>query len=221
MFSATALRGFVNTLQVNVADLNAKEASALLARVATAERDRVLTQQRARSGLMPHYRQIVDGKEGTPLTAVNPDGVIVFAWQYLAEIVRDTHEALVRRSPRGSGAYIAGLIILVDGQEAGIEAIDADTRAVHIVASVPYARRLEVGKRKAGGSFVLQVRSHIVEETAIVARRLAGNLASFAFTYVDLSDAYALRRRSGHRRRAGRMQTDVRYPAILITPRTA
>ena len=221
MFSRTALRGFINTLQVNVADRNAKEASALLARVAADERDRVLAEQRARSGLAPRYRQIVDGVEDAPLALVRPDGVIVFAWQYLAEIVRDTHEALIRRSPRDSGAYIAGLIILVDGQEAGIETIDADTRAVHIVASVPYARRLEVGKRKAGGPFVLQVPSHIVEETAIVARRLAGNLASFSFTYVDLSDAYALRRRSGHRRRAGRIQSDVRYPAILITPRTA
>ena len=221
MFSATALRGFINTLQVNVADRNAKEASALLAHVAAGERDRVVTQQRARSGLAPQYRHIVDGLEGAPLTTVTPDGVIVFAWQYLAEIVRDTYEALVRRSPRDSGTYIAGLIILVDGREAGIETIDADTREVRIVASVPYARRLEVGKRKAGGAFVLQVPSHIVEETAIVARRLAGNLASFSFTYVNLSDAYALRRRSGHRRRAGRVQTDVRYPAILITPRTA
>ena len=221
MFPATALRGFINSLQVNVAGGNAKEASALLARVAAGERDRVLTQQRARSGLVPQYRQIVDGVEGAPLTTVNPGGVIVFAWQYFAEIVRDTHEALVRRSPRDSGAYIAGLIILIDGREAGIETIDAETREVRIVASVPYARRLEVGKRKSGGAFVLQVPSHIVEESAIVARRLAGNLASFSFTYVDLSDAYSLRRRSGHRRRAGRVQTDVRYPAILITPRTA
>ena len=99
MFSATALRGFINTLQVNVADRNAKEASALLARVAVGERDRVLAEQHARSGLAPRYCQIVDGKEGAPLTAVKPDGVIVFAWQYLAEIVRDTHEALIRRSP--------------------------------------------------------------------------------------------------------------------------
>jgi hypothetical protein len=221
MFWAADLRGFISSLQVNIADRNAKEASALLARVAAAERDRALTQQRAWSGLAPRYRQVVDGMDRASLTIVRPDDVIVFTWQYLAEIVRDTYEALVRRSPRDSGAYITGLIILVDGQEARIETIDADTRAVHIIASVPYARRLEVGKRKARGPFVPQVPSHIVEETATVARRLAGNLASFSFTCVDLSDAYALRRRSGHHRRAGRVRTDVRYPAIVITPRTA
>jgi hypothetical protein len=221
MFTAAALRGFITTLQVNVAGLNAEQSSALLARVAAGERDRVLTEQGSRSGLAPLYRQIVDGEEGAPLTAVKPDGVIVFAWQYLAEIVRDTYEALVKRSPRESGAYIAGLIILVDGQEAGIEAIDVNTRDVRIVASVPYARRLEVGTRRGGGAFVLQVLSHIVEETAIVARRLAGDMAAISFTYVDLSDAHTLRRASGHRRRHGRLQTDVRYPAILIRPRIA
>lgn len=67
MFSATALRGFINTLQINVASDNAKEAAALLARVAAGERDRVLTQQRSRSGLTPQYRQIVDGLDDAPL----------------------------------------------------------------------------------------------------------------------------------------------------------
>ena len=221
MFTAAALRGFITTLQVNVAGLNAEQSSALLARVAAGERDRVLTEQAGRSGLAPLYRQIVDGEDGAPLAAVKPDGVIVFAWQYLGEIVRDTYEALIKRSPRDSGAYIAGLVILVDGEEAGLEAIDINTREVRIVASVPYARRLEVGTRRGGGSFVLQVPSHIVEETAIVARRLAGALAAISFTYADLSDAYTLRRSSGHRRRHGRLQADVRYPAILIRPRTA
>lgn len=221
MFTAAALRGFVNTLQVDVAGLNARESSALLARVAAAERDRVLIQQTGRSGLAPQFRQVVDGAEGTPLSAVRPDGVIVFAWTYLAEVVRDTYDALVKRAPRDSGAYIAGLIILVDGREAGLDAIIAKTREVRIVASVPYARRLEVGKRRSGGPFVVQVPSHIVEETAIVARRLAGDLASISFNYVDLTDGYTLRRASRHRRRLGRTHRDVRYPAILITPRSA
>ena len=220
MFSAAALRGFVTTLQVNVAGLNDKESSALLARVAAGERDRVLAEQGGRSGLVPLYRQIVDGVEGAPLTNVKPAGVIVFAWQYLAEVVRDTYDALIKRSPRDSGAYIAGLILLVDGQETGLEKIGANTREVRIVASVPYARRLEVGKRKGGGSFVLQVPSHIVEETAIVARRLVGQIASFDFSYSNLSDVYTLRRSSSRRRR-GHASAEVRYPTIVIRPRSA
>ena len=217
MFDATSLRGFVNTLTVNTQALNADAATDLLVRTATAARDRVLGGVPRPSG----YRQIVDGAEGAPLTDVKPDGVIVFAWQYLGEVVQDTYGALVNRSPRDTGEYIAGILVLVDGQEASADAITADTAEVFIVASVPYARRLEVGKRKSGGSFVVQVAPHIVEETAIVARQLYGDLAAITFTYVDLSDAYGLRTAASHRRRHGRLVTDVQYPAIRIVPRSA
>ena len=217
MFDATSLRGFVNTLTVNTQALTADAATDLLVRTATAARDRVLGGVPRPSG----YRQIVDGAEGAPLTDVRPDGVIVFAWQYLGEVVQDTYGALVNRSPRDTGAYIGGILVIADGQETTAENLPTDAQEVLIVASVPYARRLEVGKRKSGGSFVVQVASHIVEETAIVARQLYGDLAAITFTYVDLSNAYALRTAASHRRRHGRLVTDVQYPAIRIVPRTA
>lgn len=221
MFTTQAFRAFQNDIMVGVAGMNRDAAVSAMVMEAEKAKSRVFREQTARDGLPPAYRQIVDGVEGAPLPTVKPDGVIVLAWQYLAAIVQDTYEILVARSPQDTGDYIAGLIILVDGHEAGVETIDANTREVHIVASVPYARRLEVGKRKGGGAFVLEVKSHIVEETAIVARRLAGDLASFKLKYVRLSDAYDRSRMSGPPRRAGRVPTDVRYPAILITPRTA
>lgn len=221
MFDATALRGFVNQLQVDTARLNAEQSTALLARVARGERDRVIGEAKSRSGFAPAYRQVVDGQEGAVLEAVRPDGVILFAWQYLAEIAQDTLEALRNRSPRDSGRYIAGLIMLVDDQEAGADAVTAETRDVKIVATAPYSRRLEVGKRRDGSAFVQQVAPHIVEETAIVARKLFGTLVSISFGYVDLSSAYALRTSASHRRVRGRLVTDVRYPAITLTPRTA
>ncbi len=221
MFDATALRGFVNQLQVDTSKLNAAQSKALLVRVATAERDRVIGDARARSGFPPAYRQVVDGREGASLETVRPDGTILFAWQYLAEIVDDTYNALVNRSPRDKGQYVAGLITLLDGVEAPLSTVSADTREIRIVASVPYARRLEIGRRRGGGAFVLQVAPHIVEETAIVARKLFGTLASVTFGYSDLTGAYALRTSSSHRRHRGRLVTDVRYPTITITPRTA
>jgi len=217
MFTASALRGFVNTLTVNTQALTADAATDLLARTATAARNRVLGGMPRPSG----YRQIVDGADGAPLTDVKPDGVIVFAWQYLGEVVQDTFGALVNRSPRDAGEYIAGILVLLDGKEASADAVTADTSEVLIVASVSYARRLEVGKRKGGGSFVVQVAPHIVEETAIVARQLYGDLAAITFTYVDLTNAYALRTAASHRRRHGRLVTDVQYPAIRIVPWTA
>jgi hypothetical protein len=217
MLTAEALRGFVNTLTVNAVRLNAEQAQAALVREAAAARDRVLAGKPRPSG----YRQIVDGIEGATLTAVKPDGVIVFAWQYLGAVVQEIRAALIARSPRDTGEYIAGIVTLVDGHEGDPEAIDSEAREVQIVATVPYARRLEVGKRKDGSPFVVQVAPHIVEETAIVGRRLYGDLAMITFGYVDLSDAYALRTAASHRRVRGRLVTDVRYPAITIVPRTA
>lgn len=217
MFDATSLRGFVNTLTVQTQAMTAEAAKAALVSTATMARDRVLNGTPRPTG----YRQVVDGVKGAALTAVRPNGMILFAWQYLRLVAEDTRDALVNRAPRDSGAYIAGIILLVDGTEAGPDAITIDTKEVRIVASVPYARRLEVGKRKSGAPFVLQVAPHIVEETAIVARQLWGDLAAFSFTYVDLTGAHRLRNSANHRRRRGRPLTDVQYPAILITPRTA
>ncbi len=228
MFDADALHGFVNTLTVQTATMNAQTARAALVATAEAARDRVLHGSPKPSG----YRQIVDGVAGAPLVAVRPDGVIVFAWQYLRLVAEDTREALVRRSPRDTGAYIDSILFLVDGQQADAEAITGETKEVHIVPGVPYARRLEVGKRKDGQPFVQQVAPHIVQETATVAKRLYDDLADIRFTYVDLNDAYYIRSPAGWRKRGfkefakhgtGRpiVEKFVRYPAILITPRVA
>jgi hypothetical protein len=217
MFTAEQLRGFVNTLTVQTSALNADAAKALLVSTAGAARDRVLNGSPRPTG----FRQVVDGIEGAALAAVRPDGVIVFAWQYLGEVVVDTYGALVNRAPRDSGEYIAGILVLADGAEAAPEEVTGDVREVVIVASAPYARRLEIGKRRDGSPFVVQVAAHIVQETAAVAKRLWGDLADFEFTYVSLSDGYRLRTARSHRRRRGVTVSEMEYPAIRVTPRQA
>jgi hypothetical protein len=189
-----------------------------MVRTAEAARARVLAEQIGRSGNAPLYRQIVDGQEGAALEAVRPDGVIVFAWSYIREVAADTFDMLRRRSPRDSGEFIRGILILVDGQQADASAITLETRQITIVASAPYSRRLEVGKHRSGGPFVVSVAPHFIEETAIVAARLFGDLAKITFGYVDLSNAYSPRHASEHRKRA---EAAIQYPAITITPRVA
>jgi hypothetical protein len=217
MFTTAALKGFETHLTVNATGLTREASKELLVKTAVQARNRVLHGTPKPSG----YRQVVDGREGAALDAVRPDGTILFAWQYLAEVAEDTLGALENRSPHHSGAYILGLRVYVNGSETELAEINSDTREVRIVATVPYARRLEVGKRKSGGPFVLQVRPHIVEQTAIVARKLYGSLADIRFGYVDLTNAYHLRTSASHRRVRSRTITDVQYPAIIITPRLA
>jgi hypothetical protein len=220
MFTGDALRGFVNTLTVSTKGLTDAAAVQAIVAAATLARDEVIASQGARSGLKPSYRQVVDNVEGAPLESVTPDGYVMFAWGYLAEVVRDTYEALVMRSPKREGGYVAGIIMLVDGVEADLEAITADTQEVAIVASADYARKLEVGW-KAYGPVLVQVGQHYVEETKTVSQRLYGDLANFKFNYVDLPNAWHIKNPMGHRRRGGFIEEYVRYPAIIITPRVA
>jgi hypothetical protein len=219
MFDGTALRGFVNTLTVDTIGLTDSAAVTTLIRTATDARNRVL----GGSPRPTSYRQIVDGIDGASLTSVRPDGEIIFAWQYLEEVVRDIYDQLIASAPRDTGAYIKGVRVLLDGTVSSLDAITADTRQVVIVPSVPYARRLEVGLRDGGGKFVLQVPLHNVELIAKMASTLYGSLASIDFAFVDLPDAYEHGRKPREwRHRAPRVsETHVRYPAIVITPRTA
>lgn len=218
MFDAEKFRGFINTLTVNTRGLTDEAAVAALVRTAEVAKDRVIA---AAPGHPPTYRQIVDNVEAAPLEAVRPDGVIVFAWSYASDVVANVYELLVQRSPRVTGEYIAGIILLVDGEEYDDEEIPSEATDIRIVASVPYARRLEVGKRKDGTPFVVQVEPHIVEETAYVARSLYGDLARFDFGYTDLNNPYQIKNPAGWRRKRHILETYTRYPSIIIAPRTA
>jgi hypothetical protein len=236
------LRGFINTLTVASVERTAEASRQLLIETAIRERDRVIAEAMARSGFRPVYRQIVDGVVDAPLEAVRPDGIIVFSWQYLREVVRDILTALVARSPVLTGAYVESISVFVDDVELPrtidlehiLDAIDISAQRVIIVPTVPYARRLEVGKTKSGRPFVVQVKPHIVEETAITMRRLYGTLVDVEFNYVDLSDAHLLTpagRYARHfeqgrwvhdkspRLRHGKPEIYVRYPAIILSPR--
>lgn len=233
MFATTsAIKTFISSIEVNVKNLSEADSKKALVMTAVHERERVINLTKKRSGFEPLYRQIVDGREGAPLEAVKPNGKIIFAWQYAVEVATDTLSALVNRSPYDEGHYISGLIVLLDGKEGLLSQVNVSTKLIQIVASVPYARRLEVGKRDDGSPFVLQVKPHIVEETAIVARKLYNKLAEITFGYMDLTDAYRLGpmgRRKRHLRKNGtwytsptlRKETHVRYPVISIRPRVA
>ena len=214
MFAPEAIGGFIANLTVNVAGLTEEAAKSLMVRTATAAKERVQRGTPSPSD----YRQIVDGREGAPLTAVRADGTIIFAWSYAGEVVKRIYELMVAKAPRLKGQYIRGLLVMADGRETAPTAIPAGAAAYHVVASVPYARRLEVGKRRNGRPFVIQVPMHNVEATAIEARKLFGTLADISYTYVDLAGAHQLRRPI---RRGRRVQTEVRYPAIRIAPRAA
>jgi hypothetical protein len=233
MFTQEAMQGFINTVSLASLNLPAEASKALLIQTAYKERDRVLTEARTRSGLVPQYRQIVDGVLDAPIEAVKPFGTIVFSWHYFAEVVREIVHTLADRSPVRTGAYLDSFVVFVDDVPAAMGAhdeihlreINLASKRIVIVPQVPYSRRLEVGKlrdrfgRVTDIPFVRQVRPHIVEETAIVSAKLYRDLADISFNYVDLSDPWVIKRPYHRSRRHDRMNSTVRYPAIIIEPR--
>lgn len=183
------------------------------------EKARVLSEQSARSGgITPLLITLVDGRRDEALSTVQANSTIVLDWNYLPEIARRTYDALVERSPRLTGKYIAGLLTFIDQEPGDLSLITTDTEQIQIVASVDYARRLEIGKDRSGQPWVKEVAPHIVEETAIIAQRKFGKLAKVSFNYVELSNAYQIKTPTGWRRRRGVLETEVHYPAIFIVP---
>lgn len=219
LFSAEKLAGFQSDIIAGLFGQAEKQMIAAMKKQARAEKERVLATQRQRSGgIEPLLAQFVDGREDPSLQTVQADSTIVLQWHYLPEVAKRTFIALVERSPRESGDYIEGLITFLDGVPNSLDAITINTQEVQIVASVAYARRLEVGKDAHGEPWVKQVAPHIVEETAIVAKRKFGELAKVTYNYVELQNAYQLKNPANWRRRHGVLNTEVQYPAIIIVP---
>jgi hypothetical protein len=228
MINADQLRGFVREVTVATNRTPALMHDALV-RTAIAQRDRVIAEQTARSGFAPHYRQIVDGVLGAPLEAVKPTGVIVFAWDYILEVVIEAMAALAAAVPVRTGNLLEHIRLFADGVEAardgggeaGFGDIALNTKQVVIVVDVEYARRLEVGLTKSGAPVVHLARPHFVEQTAIILQSRFRDQARVTFTYSHLGGAAGIIQANfGHRRRRGE-KGPMTYPSIVIEPRTA
>jgi hypothetical protein len=203
---------------------NAREA---LVATAYAEERRVIQQQKARSGgIAPTLTRIVDGKRGAGYEAVRENGVIILQWGYLREIAAMALQKLKARAPDVTGEYKRSLKLFVGDTEAGLSAggIPATADTFTVVATAPYSRRLEMGKDKDGGPFVVQVAPHIVAETAQFLAQDYRGVATVRFVYEDVEGpgAGVARERAvratsrGDRAAARRAAVAVRFPAIRV-----
>lgn len=154
-----------------------------------------------------------------PIDRIDPrrDQVIV-EFDLFVGVLAWIKQELVARSPRRSGDYIRGHKLYADGQEID-DASKAPNASEYVFANtVPYARKIEIGKTESGRSFVIQVEPRIYERVAQDARSRFGNTASIKFAYRTISDAYSLRRSAG-RGKARRAGAAVQSPAIIVTLR--
>lgn len=227
MVPARQMRAFVTQVGVR------QKENARLALVATArsEEARVIREQSARSGgIAPTLTRIVDGRRGGNYEAVRENGVIILQWKYLREIAAVAMARLKARAPEVHGDYKRGLKLFVGDREGALSAggLPASASNITVVATAPYSRRLEIGKDKDGGPFVVQVAPHIVQETATLLAQDYRSVANVRFGYEDIEGPAAGRARAARTRatdRAGRraaraQEVALRFPAIrVVDPR--
>lgn len=228
MFNRTSLRAFEETLRVH-ARRTAELSQRALVETAERVRDARIAEQRSRAGVAPDYTQIVDRVRDAPLNAVRPDGTIIFEWCYLREIAEVALRQLRARGPDLSGAWKKSLTVFVDDVRATTEAITAETKFIEIAPVIIYARRLELGKDRKGGPFVVNAPPHLVEETALVLRAQYRRVANVKPSFVQLQAnstnstgwGAEYRRTLGsvtNRKAAQKQTAAMRYPCIQIWP---
>lgn len=214
MLKPAALRAFQETFTVKVPQQNAEISRRMLVQTAERVRDATIGEQRSRAGVAPDYVQIVDRKRGAPLTDVRPDGVIVFEWIYLNEIAQVAVDMLLARGPQQSGDWKKSISVFVDDVKVAADRIPKTAQLIEVAPLIIYARRLEIGRDRKGGPFVVNAPPHLVQETALMLAAQYRRVATIKHSYVQLQgDVSGLRGRARNK-----AQADMRYPCIQIRP---
>jgi hypothetical protein len=219
-------------LSVNVTDWLNKDVpnlarDAMLAAVIR-EKQRVISEQSQRAGIAPTLEtMIVDGQRNASESQIKGASHVTLDWNYLTEAVIRTVDYLRLHGPERSGAWKQSIITLIDGHEQPIDTpIPANAAQAIVVVTVPYSRKLEVGRTESGRPFSIQVPQHFVETACLRLRSEMRDLAKFTFQYTHLSGAHTLTLAGRHRRdfRSGQArrgairhgETTVEYPSIRI-----
>jgi hypothetical protein len=177
-------------------------------------------------GAVPPFTVTVDGNQNAPLNSVNPDGgTIIVEFELVGEVLQWIAETLVERSPVVSGDYKRGHTLYADGIEIDPFGVVPQASQYVFTNSVPYTRKIEIGKTESGRDFVVQVANRIYERTADDAKAKFGNQAKIRFTYQSLqggaigkwaASASAQRLASRHKRRTKSTEWLTNQPAIIV-----
>lgn len=193
--------------------LSPAERSKAFAGYARQELNKAKANNRAALGRETPHMTFVDGAKNRPLEAVKPDGVIVFEFELINDILSWVGRQLVLHSPRLTGRYQDSHMLFADGAEikAGAPLPAADEYVY--LNPLPYARRIERG-------WSGQAPDGVYEAVAALAKRRFGNMARVTFGYrLPIGTKRARTGPKRGRESHGRRPPDDRRPAIIITPR--
>jgi hypothetical protein len=178
----------------------------------------------ASKGLQPTWEAYANTPGNSNLETVRLPGPIVYNYRYLVELIEFALEELRRQSPVQSGEYKRSHTVYVNDQPVGdtIPSTISARDRIYIANPVPYARRLEIGRTRAGRSFLIQVPNRIYYRVTEMTKAEAKRRAKIRMMYVDLG-AHALKKdqRTGRMTRRGwgysRIQRKDRLTGAAVT----
>ncbi|MBC9178571.1 hypothetical protein [Pseudoroseomonas ludipueritiae] len=179
-------------------------------------------QRRIAIGEVPRqFARFVDGRKGAGDDAVQPDSVILYRFNPLAEAAKLALQELWRRSPVATGAYRQSFYLGISrGGDSGrfIKAanfsprtMSADATEIVIGNEQPYSRRVDV-QRDGTVPLKFSVDPNLFAETAALVRR--------RFPTVNAKGVYTMLFPGQYRLKTGpRAGRPVHSPAIVISIR--
>lgn len=168
----------------------------------------------------------VNGVSSNDFSRIRPGGSIVAVWEFGQEIIAWCYERLREESPVLTGEYRESISIFADGVMVRSPADAANASEVVMMATVPYARKIEgVSGKDPKKHMSSQAPDGVFSVVASAARKRFGNQAKIDFTFRGLSGgatgverwaAGKARRNTGRKNPKRDYQKNVRNPAILI-----
>ncbi|MGJ0505607.1 MAG: hypothetical protein ACR652_00445 [Methylocystis sp.] len=163
-----------------------------------------------------HYRTFVDGRETANLRSAKDTSAIVARWDLTPGVISYIDGLLANSGPTKTGAYRNSRVIYADGVEIDDPQKAAGAREVLFMSLVPYARKIERGKKGYAPG-------HVYEAVAAMAKARFGNLAMIKFTYAEpegrapaLDHWAATSQTAARQRKTKGRDNPRRQPAILV-----
>ena len=165
------------------------------------------------------YETFVDGVKTSDLFRATESSQIAAEWQLKTGVIEYIYDLLQKVGPAKTGRYRRSVMLFADGKQIDDPKAAEGANTVMFVSTVPYARKIEHGKKGyAPGA--------VYESVAAMAKGRFGNLARINFTYAeppttgDMLHTWALKNAfltEGHaHKRAKRLEKNLRNPAIVV-----
>ena len=156
-------------------------------------------------GVVPPYEVYVDGREGAPLTSVQPNGTIRAEFQLVNEVLAWINTQLQMHSPVLTGRYAKSHELFADGIDTENPNMAPPAEEYVFLNIQPYARKIERGLSP-------QAPDGVYQAVATLAQRRFGNVAKITFSYRTAFGGAIIGGKAGDR-------SELRNPAIIVSLR--